>query len=184
LQALIYSNQVQETLPHLAQIFSATRGIVFLGTPHRGSGAVSIANVVASVAQIGLQNPRLDLIRDLEWDSQTLDRIGDSFGRILEKRTLAVWSFSEELALTGIGKVCMSPICGVLVLTRVGQVVPGNSAIIGDPHENRGTIHGNHISMVKFSTKDDSGYKKVLNAIEMLLEGLGEDSLPPSKRSM
>jgi len=68
---------------------------------------------VASVAQVALQNPRLDLIRDLERDSQTLDRIGDSFGRILDKRTLAVWSFSEELAVTGIGKVCMLAICGV-----------------------------------------------------------------------
>ena len=66
----------------------------------------SIANVVASVAQMALQNPRLDLIRDLERDSQILDRIGDSFSRILDKRTLAVWSFAEELAITGIGKVC------------------------------------------------------------------------------
>ncbi len=72
---------------------------------------VSIAKVVASVAQMALRNPGLDLIRDLERDSQYLDRIGDNFGRILNRRTLAVWSFSEELAITGIGKVCMSPIC-------------------------------------------------------------------------
>jgi len=131
----------------------------------------SIAKVVASVAQMALQNPRLDLIRDLERDSQTLDRIGDSFGRILDKRTLAVWSFAEELAITGIGKVCM---VGVqrLDLTRIDQVVPGESAIIGDPRENRETIYGDHSSMVKFSSKDDPGYKKVLNSIEMLLEGL------------
>jgi len=70
----------------------------------------SIAKVVASVAQIALQNPHTNLIRDLERDSQTLDRIGDSFGRILDKRTLTIWSFSEELAMTGIGKVCMPPI--------------------------------------------------------------------------
>jgi hypothetical protein len=144
----------------------------------------SIAKVVASVAQIALQNPRLDLIRDLERDSQILDRIGDSFGRILDKRTLAVWSFAEELAITGIGKVCMSSICGVLGLTRIEQVVPGESAIIGDARENRETIYGDHISMVKFSRKDDAGYKKVLNSIETLLEGLGEDSPPPNKRSM
>ena len=52
--------------------------------------------------------------------------------------------------------------------------MPAESAIIGDPRENRETIHGDHISMVKFSTKDDPGYKKVLNSIETLLEGLGE----------
>jgi len=47
----------------------------------------SIAKVVASVGQIAFQSPRLDLIRDLERDSQTLDRIG--------------------IILAGIGKVCM-----------------------------------------------------------------------------
>ena len=75
--------------------------------------------MVASVAQIALQNPRLDLIRDLERDSQTLDRIGDSFGRILDKRTLVIWSFAEELAITAIGKVCTSSICGELGLMLI-----------------------------------------------------------------
>ena len=62
--------------------------------------------------------------------------------------------------------------------------MPGESAIIGDPRENRGTIYSDHFGMVKFSRKDDSGYKKVLNSIEMLLERLGEDSVNPSKRSV
>jgi len=81
----------------------------------------SIAKVVASVARMALQTPGLDLIRDLERDSQTLDRIGDNFGRILDRRTLAVWSFAEELAITGIGKVCISPIYGILglILNRI-----------------------------------------------------------------
>jgi len=63
-------------------------------------------------------------------------------------------------------------------------VVPGESAVIGDPFENRETIHGDHFSMVKFSTKDDAGYKKVLNSIEMLLEGPGEDLQTPSKQGV
>ena len=69
-------------------------------------------------------------------------------------------------------------------VTRIDQVVPGDSAIIGNPRENRGTIHGDHISMVKFSTMDDPGYKKVLYSIEMLLEELGEDSLTGPKQSV
>jgi len=86
--------------------------------------------------------------------------------------------------MTGIGKVCMSHICGGIGVTRIGQVVPGDSAIIGDSRENRGTIHGDHISMVKFSTKDDPGYKKVLYSIEMLLDELEEDSLTATKQSV
>jgi len=86
--------------------------------------------------------------------------------------------------MTGIGKVWTSLIYGVLGLNRIEQVVPGESAIIGDARENRSTIHGDHISMVKFSTKDDPGYKKVLNSIETLLEGLADDSLTPKKQGV
>jgi hypothetical protein len=68
----------------------------------------SLAKVVASVARVALQNPNDSLIRDLERDSQTLDRIRDSFSRILDKRTLSVWSFVEELAMKGGRKVYTS----------------------------------------------------------------------------
>ena len=63
-------------------------------------------------------------------------------------------------------------------------MVPRDLAFIGDPRENRETIYGDHISMVKFSTKNDPGYKKVLNSIETLLEGLGENPSTPNKQSV
>src|SRR5260221_4309613 len=66
-------------------------------------------------------------------------------------------------------------------LTRIDQVVPGESAIIGDPRENRETIYGDHISMVKFSTKDDPGYKRVLNSIETLLDSARTHQLQTNK---
>ena len=65
----------------------------------------SLANLVASVAQVTLHKANPILIRDLERDSQTLDRIRNSFRRILDNLTLSVWSFVEELALSGTGKV-------------------------------------------------------------------------------
>jgi hypothetical protein len=65
----------------------------------------SLAKLAASVAQIALRNTNIQLVRDLERDSQTLDRIGDGFSRILDKRTLTVWSFVERLATNGVGKV-------------------------------------------------------------------------------
>jgi hypothetical protein len=67
----------------------------------------TLAKLVASVARASLQNVDHGLIRDLERDSQTLDRIRDSFDRILDKRVLKVWSFEEELTITGGGKVCV-----------------------------------------------------------------------------
>jgi len=65
----------------------------------------SLAKVVASVARVALQNTNDSLIRDLERDAQILDRIRDSFSQILDRRTLVVWSFVEELASKGTGKV-------------------------------------------------------------------------------
>lgn len=53
-----------------------------------------------------MQSTNSGLIRDLERDSQTLDRIMDSFSGILDRRTLTVWSFKEELPMgTGLGLV-------------------------------------------------------------------------------
>jgi protein SERAC1 len=104
-QALDHSDRVRDTKPHLARIFSATRGIIFLGTPHRGSSVTSLAKVVANIAQVALQTFNDSLIRDLERDSQILDRIRDSFSRVLDRRTLVIWSFVEELPTIGVGKV-------------------------------------------------------------------------------
>ena len=84
----------------------ATRGIVFLGTPHRGIGAATLPKLIASVIQ-AFQDVNVELIQDLERESQTLDRIGDSFGQILDRRTFTVFSFEEELAMGG-KKVCMA----------------------------------------------------------------------------
>jgi protein SERAC1 len=62
--------------------------------------------------------------------------------------------------------------------------VYGDSAIIRDARENRDTIYADHIGMAKFSSRDDTQYRKVLNAIEVLLEKLTEDELAVSKHSM
>ena len=60
----------------------------------------------------------------------------------------------------------------------------GDSAIIGDAREIRGSIHGDHLGMVKFATRSDTGYKKVLYAIEMLLEGLDDDQPASTNQSV
>jgi hypothetical protein len=61
-------------------------------------------------------------------------------------------------------------------LTVLSQVVYGDSAIIGDAREDRGSIHADHFSMVKFATRSDTEYNKVLYALEMLLEELDNNN--------
>ena len=57
------------------------------------------------------------------------------------------------------------------ILIYMHQVVSRESAILGDARENRDSIHADHIGMSKFSTTSDPGYKKILYAIGVLVEG-------------
>jgi hypothetical protein len=95
---------------------------------------VSLAQLVASVAQVALQDGNHSLIQDIERNSETLDRISNNFSRILDKRVLKVWSFEEELAVTGGGKVCV--IClsydsssSLIVIHRLCVVILQSSEI-------------------------------------------------------
>jgi hypothetical protein len=74
----------------------------------------TLAELVASIAKVALQDVNHSLIRGLERNSETLDRVRDAFSQILDKRALKVWSFEEELAMTGGGKVYAT--CGVVHL--------------------------------------------------------------------
>jgi hypothetical protein len=143
----------------------------------------SLAKVVASVAQIASRNTNVNVLRDLERDSQTLDRIRDSFRRILGTRTLKIWSFVEEFSISGVGRVRIpyERVYCELIEVFIDQVVHGDSAIIDYSRETRGTIHADHIGMTKFSTRVDPGYRKVLYAIEMVLE---EDASATVNQSM
>ena len=107
-----YSDFHRTTKPDLATILDATCGIVFLGTPHRGSGLTTLPKLVASIIQ-AVQDVNVDLIKDLERESQTLDRVSDYFGQILDRRTFTVFSFEEELAVGGGRKVCRASLTTV-----------------------------------------------------------------------
>ena len=66
----------------------------------------TLPKLVATIIQ-AVQDVNVELIRDVETNSQTLDRITDSFCHILNRRTFTVFSFEEELAMRGGRKVCI-----------------------------------------------------------------------------
>ena len=66
-------------------ILDSTSGIIFLGTPHRGSGAADLGNTVASVAAAAIPGFHVfnrDVLRDLRRNSNTLAGISSTFSRI------------------------------------------------------------------------------------------------------
>lgn len=85
--------------------------MVFFGTPHRGSSMASLGRIAARIAGLGMADSDHQLLRSLERGSPELQRIADSFSRMLPKEAkgLNVFSFQEALPISGLkmaGKVC------------------------------------------------------------------------------
>lgn len=73
--------------PTNQRLLQSVTGIVFFGTPHRGSGTANLGNLVGTMintflkaASAGLQTKiiRTDLLRHLESDSKALQELADS----------------------------------------------------------------------------------------------------------
>lgn len=110
MQALSTAQQRPER--HLKQVLHCTRGIVFLGTPHHGSGlahwAESLAKVIGVVKEA---NPRILAV--LRSDSEVLERVQNEFHTMIRSRAqyglrpIEITCFYEELPLPGVGIVSL-----------------------------------------------------------------------------
>lgn len=79
------------------QIAPSTYGIIFLGTPHRGSKTASLGKYAYEISRAFTQAPNLRLLRSLERNSEVLDRIGDDFAQTLLRFEFKLCSFREEM---------------------------------------------------------------------------------------
>ena len=94
---------------HMNAIFSCTRGIIFLGTPHGGSGLAEWGKGLA--CSIGfIKQANSDILEVLKTESEILDRIQSDFHNSIRTRAdlaqpIDITCFFEELPLPGIGTV-------------------------------------------------------------------------------
>ncbi|KAF5541965.1 hypothetical protein FPHYL_11698 [Fusarium phyllophilum] len=135
---------------HLRGLFEYTKGILFLGTPHRGSWMADWARIPASALGI-VRSANKSLLRILETDDKYLQSIQDRFWSMVREqqkygRDPEITCFFEELPLSRVGKV----------VSRDSATLEGYNAI---------SIHANHSDMVKFSSADDNGFKRLLGEL-------------------
>ena len=86
-------------------IFLSTYGVVFLGTPHRGSHQAGLGILAANVCRAMLQDTNTGILRSLEQESEVLERIRDSFERMMTREKVKAYSFVEEIPTAGVGLV-------------------------------------------------------------------------------
>jgi hypothetical protein len=135
---------------HLKKIFDCTKGIIFMGTPHTGSWMADWAKIPASALGI-VKSTNLTLLKILETDDQLLESIQVGFLAMIRdlresNRRLEVTCFFEELPLPVVGKV----------VSKESATFAGYNPI---------SIHANHRDMVKFTSADETGFKRVLGEL-------------------
>ncbi|KAJ4303989.1 hypothetical protein N0V88_001593 [Collariella sp. IMI 366227] len=135
------------TEPRFRNILDSTRGIAFMGTPHRGSGLAEwgkqLARTIGVVKQVNHE-----IIGVLKTESEVLAEIQDRFhtmvmARSKEQIPIEISCFYEELPVIGIGAI----------VPQHSAILPGFNVAIG--------IHANHMNMCKFSVPQDPGFLAV-----------------------
>ncbi|KAH7204891.1 ankyrin repeat-containing domain protein [Fusarium redolens] len=133
-----------------SSISRSTTGIVFMGTPHRGSSVADWGSILAGIARIMFLKPKRQLLDDLRSNSRTLSDISEDFLKIVSRYSIK--SFYEENKMKNL----------VMVVSK-------DSATMKITQEEAIPIEGEHKEICKFYGADDARFTAVCNAIRRLV---------------
>ena len=136
--------------PELEQLFLATRGIIFMGTPHGGSHLATWGHTIARYLD-AVRRTNQDILGVLKRNSEVLVGVEQQFQQLLQRHKvqIKIFCFFESVQMMG-----------------VGWVVPEQSAVLSQyPNQ---SIAGNHRDMTRFSGRQDSGYQRVFSRIQSI----------------
>ncbi|KAK7582900.1 hypothetical protein V3481_012196 [Fusarium oxysporum f. sp. vasinfectum] len=156
-QAIVSASQQSR----YAEIAECTVGVVFLGTPHRGSAAASWGALITSLAPPQFTAEKR-IMKDLEEYSGSLtDRLHD-FSRWLVVESVPAVCFFELLAtdyssrMGAVGKIIPSR---ELVVPETSACIDGRPKI---------SLHADHFKINKFYGPDDPSFKLAYPEIERM----------------
>lgn len=69
--------------PELGQIYQSVVGVVFMGTPHRGSDKVSFADMLVLAAKVTWRKPNDELLNSLKSNAGILNQQRANFTTIM-----------------------------------------------------------------------------------------------------
>ncbi|KAI1735610.1 hypothetical protein F4680DRAFT_434538 [Xylaria scruposa] len=149
-------------------ILKSTTGVMFLGTPHRGSNAAGVGEIARKAASLLLMDTNSRVLDSLSLKNSDLERCQDTFSSLWLKYNFRVKTFQEGLPL-------QLPIR--LGQSKMVKVVPDISSCLGDSRERAETLDGDHRSMCRYTDTQDQNYKKVAAELRAVYTKLISKSL-------
>lgn len=159
-------------------IASSVSGVIFLGTPHRGSDFAPLGILMALLSY--WRGSRIELLEFLSPESSDIEDLHDTFLNMYP--TLRICNFFETLPATFLD-ISLSPVSLPSIflslpsrirddsLISMAQVVRKQAATI--PGKLNFSFRTDHQGLNKFSGEEDDGYQKTLVEISA--------SIPPPK---
>ncbi|KAI5780133.1 hypothetical protein EDC01DRAFT_669267 [Geopyxis carbonaria] len=148
-KAIIIAHEV----PFYIDILKHVRGILFMGTPHRGSRAADFASILASVFRACTPGLRPDLLKTIKTNSEELADISRSFK--YRSVNFKIVTFFEQKTMKGLGTL----------------VVSQDSAVLGLPNERTIPVNADHREMARFSMLSNQRFQSVWHAVQDIMEG-------------
>ncbi|KAG4431327.1 hypothetical protein IFR05_013188 [Cadophora sp. M221] len=136
-----------------SNILEHTKGLIFMGTPHRGADPAKWASMLQSILGPIRAGPSTALYSDLKEKSRTLMQINDDFPERAEDLN-QILSFYELAVQPGLGTV----------------VVERSSALMNLANEIPIALNANHRSMCRFARADDPGFETVWKPIRDMVQ--------------
>ena len=155
-RALIYSSEIRGNYTeHLRSIFVSTYGILFLGTPHKGSDIAKWGSLLESICRGVMPSAVIDsnpnLVNALKKENETLQVIDRQFYQLISR--FHVYFFHESKK-TNLGKMKME------------VIVDEESASPNAPDVERAAIQQDHSHMCKFENDAAPGFDLVAEGIQ------------------
>ena len=147
---------------HCAAIEKSTAGVIFAGTPHRGSDQTKWTKSATNLAKVVQKDHSSRMSQALERGSETLEQLQDWFKNI--QYNFNIFTFTEELPCP-----------------KIGRIVEKDSAVINCEHEKQRMIHANHMEMVRFDDRSCNEYKKVKDAFQQVQLQLSRNGLQETR---
>ncbi|RFU29824.1 hypothetical protein B7463_g6499, partial [Scytalidium lignicola] len=155
----VFRRAESDTDSALIDIYNSTVGIIFLGTPHRGSNKARYAEVLRKVVSAAGFDTATQNIKALHIDSTELEIIHELFMKLYMRpdRHFTIITFHEAKGIAGLGYLTMNE--------RI--VEPFSSTITNT--EQIQTINADHMAMCRFASRLDEGYQQILGEIQTFI---------------